>query len=469
MERVRVFAKPLQMCVLAAALGCTAAKRDSYPTLAHRSVDSSLSLNPPGNAQGDVKASTAPPSAVEPEHQLSLESALALAMSRSPSLAAFSWDIRSADAKRLQASLRPNPEFSIAVEDFLGTGDYANGRQAQTTLRLSQLIELGGKRTARMDVASVLRGRADADYHLKRVQVLSDVAEKFIATVADQQKLGLARESVQLAADSLAAARRRVQAGKASPMDESKARVELSRCRIIQEHAEHELTVSKRRLSATWGNTDPVFRTVTGALFARKPIPSYESLAARVTNSPEIARWATEERLREAEVRLADSKRVPDVEVQGGVRRLEGPREQGFVMQLSVPLPLFHRNQGDSADTRAIRDKTTAERAAVEVELRTVLYALYQELRHAVAQLDTLETDVLPETKRFLAFASEGFAQGKLSQIEMADARRTFVQVREEYIHAASVYHKNVLEIERLTGLPLEELPAGGTGRASDL
>lgn len=456
------------MCVLTAVLGCTATSRESYPTLAQSPVDSSSSLNAPGNAQSGVEASAAPPAAIEPDQRLSLEHALALAMSRSPNLAAYSWDIWSADAKRLQASLRPNPEFSVAVEDFLGTGDYANGRQAQTTLRLSQLIELGGKRTARMDVASMLRGRADADYHLKRVHVLSDVAEKFIGVVADQQKLELARESVKLAAESLVAVGRRVQAGKASPMDESKARVELSRSRIFEEHAAHELTVSKRRLSATWGNTEPVFQMVSGDLFARNPIPSYESLAARVTNSPEITRWATEERLREAEVRLADSKRVPDIEVQGGVRRLEGPREQGFVMQLSVPLPLFHRNQGDSADARAIREKTTAERAAVEIELRTVLYALYQELRHAVTQLDTLERDVLPETKRFLAFASGGFAQGKLSQIEMADARRTFVQVREDYIHAASVYHKNVLEIERLTGLPFDELPTGGAGRASD-
>lgn len=454
MNPVRIESNRLPLLLLIAIIGCAVAGRTSFQAFAE-------TPNEPEEGDASV-AVNAPEPVAEPHQRLTLEDALALALSRSPDLNVYSWDIRSADAKRLQSSLRPNPEFSVAVEDFLGTGVYSGGRQAQTTLRLSQLIELGGKRSARMDVAATFRRRAEADYHQKRVQVLSDVAEKFIHVVADQQELDLARDTVKLAADSLRAAERRVQAGKASAIEESKARVELSRSRVIEEHAEHELRAANRRLAATWGNTEPVFQTAVADLFVRKPIPPFETLAERVANSPEIVRWTTEERLREAEVRLADSKRVPDLEVQGGVRRLEGPREQGFVMQVSVPLPLFHRNQGDSADTRAIRDKTTAERAATEVRLRTVLYGLYQELQHSVTQLDILEREVLPEAKRSLALAREGFAQGKFSQIEMVDARRTFVEVRREFITAATAYHQNILEIERLTGLPLDESPTGG-------
>lgn len=458
MDPVRIASNRLPLYVLVALVGCAAPGRTSSRAVAEPPSD-------PEEAAAPAATANAPHPVAEPRLRLTLEDALALALSRSPDLAVYSWDVRSADAKRLQASLRPNPEFSVAVEDFLGTGVYSGGRQAQTTLRLSQLIELGGKRSARMDVAAMFRGRAEADYDLKRVEVLSDVAEKFLHVVADQQELDLARDTVKLAEDSLRAARRRVQAGKASAVEESKARVEVWRSRVTEEHAEHELKAASRRLAATWGSTEPVFQAAAADLFARKPLPPYESLADRIAGSPEIARWATEEKLREAEVRLADSKRVPDLDVQGGVRRLEGPREQGFVMQLSVPLPLFHRNQGESADTRAARGKTAAERAAAEVRLRTVLYGLYQELQHAVTQLDILEREVLPEAERSLALTREGFTQGTFSQIEMVDARRTFVAVRGEFISAAAAYHRNVLEIERLTGLPLDEPPAAGVGR----
>lgn len=412
-----------------------------------------------------VARTTDPELPPEPAGVLTLDQALALAVARSPDLAVFSWDIRSGDAKKLQAALRPNPEFSVAAEDFLGTGIYSGGRQAQTTLRLSQLIELGGKRSARLDVASEFRERAEAEYELKRVQVLADVTEKFIHVVADQHELRLSRDSVALAEDALRAARRRVRAGRASAMEESNARVALARGRVIEGHAEHELKVAKRRLAATWGSTEPAFGKATADLFARKPVPPYEQLADRIAGSPEIGRWVTEERLRAAEVRLADSKRVPDVEVQGGVRRLEGPREEGFVMQLSVPLPLFNRNQGESAETRALREKASAERGAAGVRLRTLVYGLYQELQHATTQLDILEREILPQAERSLAVAREGFAQGKLSQLELVAAQKTFVEVREEAIVAATAYHQNVLEIERLTGLPLDAPPAvGGAG-----
>ncbi len=456
MRLTRVNSQRLTLLALAAATGCAGPYRLSpEPPTAQLGVQRHREA-----AVEPRPASAAPTALLEPRRELALDQALALALARSPELAVFSWDLRSGDAKKLQASLRPNPEFSVAVEDFLGTGAFSGGRQAQTTLRLSQLIELGGKRSARMDVASMFRGRAEADYQLKRVQVLADVTEKFIHVVADQNELELARDSVKLAGDALRAAQRRVQAGKASAMEESRALVDQFRSHVIEEHVEHELRAAKRRLAATWGSTEPVFEVATADLFARNAIPTFEALADRVTTSPEIGRWVTEERLREAEVRLADSKRVPDLEVQGGMRRLEGPREQGFVMQLSVPLPVFNRYQGDSADARALREKTTAERQATEVRLRTVLYGLYQELQHALTQLDILERRVLPQAERTLAIAREGFAQGKFSQLDMVDARKTFVEVRLEFINAATAYHQTVLEIERLTGVPLHEPPS---------
>ncbi len=108
----------------------------------------------------------------EPTGVLTLREALALALTENPELAPFAWQARANEARILQAGLRHNPELGLQVEDIVGTGSFSGAREAQTTLQLSQVIELGGKRAARTEVASQGRGMAKSEYELKRVEVL---------------------------------------------------------------------------------------------------------------------------------------------------------------------------------------------------------------------------------------------------------------------------------------------------------
>jgi cobalt-zinc-cadmium efflux system outer membrane protein len=93
-----------------------------------------------------------------------LRQALALALLQNPELRAFAWDVRAAEARTLQAGLRPNPELGLEVENIAGTGVLQGGQSAETTLRLNQVIELGGKRARRLQVAAVERDLAAWDY-----------------------------------------------------------------------------------------------------------------------------------------------------------------------------------------------------------------------------------------------------------------------------------------------------------------
>jgi cobalt-zinc-cadmium efflux system outer membrane protein len=90
------------------------------------------------------------PSSFAMEKLLTLRQALALTLKQNPELAAFSWDVRSAEARVLQARLFPNPDFNTQTEDIAGTKQSSDLTRSQTTLQLSQLIELGGKRSARV-------------------------------------------------------------------------------------------------------------------------------------------------------------------------------------------------------------------------------------------------------------------------------------------------------------------------------
>ena len=393
----------------------------------------------------------------EPTGSLGLATACAAALAGSPTLEGFSWEIRAGEARLLQAGLRPNPTLAVTVEDVLGTGDFKEGREAQTTVQLSQVIELGGKRTARRGVASAARDLATRDYEVARVEVLANTAEKFIELLAAQRELALSQETTAMAEAILSTVRQRIRAGNASPLEEPKALVALARRRIDEEHAEHELAVTRRRLAATWGSTTPSFTEAVGNLFALPSLPSYDALGRRVTGSPEITRWISTERLRIAELTLAQARRTPNLTAGGGFRRLEGPDDEAFVFQLSMPLPLFDRKQGDVAEARARQTRTAAEKRTAEIRLTTVLYALHQELLHGQIALESLRATVVPQAQAALALSETGFRQGRFSHLDLLDAQRTLTEVKREQIETAASSQQLLLSIERLIGQPLHD------------
>src|SRR5882672_6297856 len=140
----------------------------------------------------------------EPTDVLTLPQTLALALLQNPELSAFAWEVRAAEARTLQAGLRPNPELGLDVENLAGTGAFRGGRSAETTLRLSQVIELGGKRSRRLRVAALERDLAAWDYETKRLEVLTAVAQTFVEVLRAQERLRAEEELVRLAAQVLA-------------------------------------------------------------------------------------------------------------------------------------------------------------------------------------------------------------------------------------------------------------------------
>jgi cobalt-zinc-cadmium efflux system outer membrane protein len=390
-----------------------------------------------------------------PASGLTLREAVSLALKQNPSLLAHGYAIKAAEASRAQAGVRPNPTLSLEVEDALGTGDYREFRNAQTTLQLSQLIELGGKRKARTQVADLMSERKRNEMELARVEVTAAVADRFIHVAGDEQEYALSRETTRLAEESLALAKRRVAAASASPIEEKRANILLAKARIAEEHAEHELLVARRKLAALWGATDVTFKETRADLFVRPALPTHEDLAARISRSPELARWANEKSVRDAEIKLADAKSRPDLTAGAGVRQFSGPDDVGFVFQFSLPLPFSDRQQGARAEARALSEKAEIERSATELKLRTTLFGVAQELMHASTELASLEKEMIPDAEAALKLAREGFQQARFSQLELLDAQRTLVELRLQRIQAAVTYHQFIIEIEKLLGEPL--------------
>jgi len=395
----------------------------------------------------------------EPNGILTLSQALSLALIRNPQLSAFSWKIREKEARSFQSGLLPNPKIDIEVENFGGSGELNSLDSADLTFQLSQLIELGGKRSKRKRISKLDWELSGWDYESKRLEIFSEVAKNYVDVLAAQERLTLVEELVSIAERVSDTVFERVKAGKVSPLEETKADVILATHRIKLERAKRTLQVSRKLLAATWGSTTtPNFQKVSGQLDVIKPIPSFDPLINRMSQNPNVMRWITEMEQHRAVLKLEDAVKISDFTLSGGVRHFSSTNDTAFVMGISFPLPIFDRNQGGFLEAKNRLAKADEERKVSEVQVLTTLEETYQALSTSFLEATALKNEVLPGAKSAFDAASEGFRQGKFSYLDVLDAQRTLFEVRDQYIETLTAYHKAVVEMERLIGERLDTI-----------
>lgn len=394
-------------------------------------------------------------SIAEPTGHLTLREALVLALKANPELAAFSREIRAREAAVLQARLFPNPELSVTAAN-LGNAVLKDFDGPQTTVSLSQLILLGGKRARGIEVAGLDRDLAAWDYETKRMDVFTRVAQAFVEVLRAQEGVALANDLMTLAERVVEAVSARVRAGKVSPVEETRARVALASVKIEQARAVRELEAARKRLGATWGSTTPRFKTARGKLDKVLPIPTLEGLIQRLVQNPDLARWATELAQRQVTIDLERSRAIPDLTVSLGVTQFTDSNDSALVAGVSIPLPVLNRNHGNIQAAHQRLTRAMEERRAAEVSVTTALNTVYQSLAAAHIEVTTLKTQLLPGAQSAFEAASQGYRLGKFGFLEVLDAQRTLFGAKAQYLRALSDYHKAVAEVERLIGEPVE-------------
>jgi outer membrane protein, heavy metal efflux system len=385
--------------------------------------------------------------ALEPTTPLTLHEALALALAGNPDLAVALREVEATQAAVLQGSARPNPELSTLIED-------TRSATRTTTIQISQPIELGGKRAARIDAAQRERDIATADLRTRRAELRAAVGAAFHAVLAAQERVQLSADSAELARRASDAAAKRVQAGKVSPVEETKARVAEAVARLEAAQAQSDLRSARQSLAATWGSAEPRFERAQAPDSGTElpPLPTADALARRVTASPALARAQVELERRRALTAVDRAKRVPDLTLSLGMKRdTEIGRSQAIV-GLAIPLPVFDTNRGGLLEALRREDKARDELAALHLRLRVEALLLRERLAAAHAEATLLRADVLPGAQSAFEAAVKGFELGKFDFLDVLDAQRTLFQARSQHLRALAEAQRAAAEIDRLLG-----------------
>lgn len=385
---------------------------------------------------------------------LTLDQAMARVLDTHPDLKLVGYAEQSLRAAAEGAAQRPAMNAGVLVENALGTGGASGFKNAQITLSLASVLERGGKREARQALAASRIDALGATREAKRLDLLAEVARRYLDVVAAQAEARIAAIDVEQRGRTVAAAAKRVQAG-ASPesarltAEAMRARAELDRAR-----GRREAEAAYRRLAVLWSDRNAAAAAVAGDPLQLPDVPGFDALASLLERSPDLQRFAGEERIREARLQLARSERTPDIEWQVGVRRLQDLSAWALVAGASIPLGASHRAQPDIRAAESEREALSLERESSDLTLYATLVQAYGQFVASKAEVEQSRDDLLPRLARAEAAAERAYRAGAISYLEWAQVQSDTTLARKQQLAAAIDAQRALIEIQRLTGEP---------------
>lgn len=385
---------------------------------------------------------------------LSLRAALQRALAANPRLTVAERDVGIASGQSAQARALPNPELSYEHDNAFGSGPYRGTRAAETTVQISQLVELFGKREARIAAGRAALDAAAMQRQAVRLEVLSETAIAFLSVLGAQTRIRILDEQVAALSQLTPLLKRRVEAGASSPAETGRAEVAADLVKADRARAGATLASARRELAILMGDTAPRFAAVTGRLEATGQPPPFNTVVAAIDANPQLARWTAIHAQRNAELMMARLKPYPDVRVSAGWRHYNETGDNAVRLGISVPLPLFDDNSGNIAAARENVGKVRAERAAGRATLIAVAGRAYDSVQGALRELAVLRGSAIPKARQAGEAIREGYAQGRFSLLEVLDAEATLAQARLREQEALQNFHVAVATIEGLIGNP---------------
>ncbi|MDD4018745.1 MAG: TolC family protein [Kiritimatiellae bacterium] len=378
---------------------------------------------------------------------------------RSPALKSGTYKTEAAGRRAKQAARPLNPRLGTEVENVGGSGAAQGFDAAETTVAVSQEIELGNKRWHRAAVAESEAAVSRAEQEVRLRALLFETRGAALAVQAAQEKVRLAEDALALVRETGSVATARVEAGKATVLETERARAETAKAEIELENLKAEQRNAVRDLALLWGETEPTFDAVTGTFDAGpSALPPLDALILKAASNPELLAAEAQARTYEARVGAERSARMPNLEVSAGVRRFEEGGDFGFVAGAGLELPFYTRNmdgvRAAEADAEAARLETVAARLKMEGHIRK----LYARLDTLAAKNNRLKKSVLPAAERALGFVKESHRQGKAGYLDVLEARRALVDARLQIIETVAEYQGRLIELNRLTDTLSETL-----------
>jgi cobalt-zinc-cadmium efflux system outer membrane protein len=353
-----------------------------------------------------------------------------------------------AEAGLLIAGQRPNPDFITA---YTRSAPRLNNS-------VSQLLELGGKRARRIEVArNELRlTELDVDAALRALR--HDVRAAYFSLSLARNTLALGQQAVEQARELADIARARFEAGDIAQFEVLQADLAVDRATNDLARLQNAERIARAVLSQLLNRPPEAPLDLRDTLFIRTVAISTSDLISRsLTQNVELRAAEQQIATEESRLRLARAQRVPDLTLEPGVEGIDSsiPHNWAFKMQVTVPLPIFNRGRGEIQKSSALLEQLRAERDATRQRISSEIGRAALNLESARKQVEFYETKLLPEAERVRQLANEAYRIGQTSLLSVIEATRNAREVRQAYLQALSDYQSALADLEQAAGVRL--------------
>ncbi len=348
-----------------------------------------------------------------------------------------------ADAAQITARLRPNPVFSFSADhlDWLGThfDETNNGGPPEIAWRVDVPLERGGKRDARMAVASVARSAAEAELADAVRSLRQDVTLACIDVLAAKATRALVADNLRTFEELTRVNSARAAAGSIAPFEATRSQVAMLQFRSTVVRADLDLAAATARLRTLIGRgvLDPI--DVTGDLAGRRIAVDPGRLQdVALASRPDLQALQFTEARTTADLRLQEAIGKIDYTVGAEYRRQQGVagKSNSIGLFFSAPLPFSNRNQGEIARATAERRQASQQIAARQAQVRADVQTAAHEYAAMTDLVNAIERDLLQPATSARDISSYTYRAGGSSLLELLDAQRAFNDTMQSYLDA---------------------------------
>jgi cobalt-zinc-cadmium efflux system outer membrane protein len=383
---------------------------------------------------------------------VTLEQVQKIAADSNPTLRQAEAEIRATKARQQQAGLYPNPTVGYTGDEIRG-GSVGGGKQG---FFLQQAVVTGGKLGLSREVFGKEVKLAEIEAEEQKIRVQSAVKMAFLRVLAAQELLETRRDLAKIAQDAAETQRRLMNTGQTDESEVLGAEVEAQRMRMAARMQENTLREEWRSLAAVIGQPELPLATVAGNLETDWPELNEDQAVETIAKESPAVRIADAAEARAQSV-LARAKRepVPDVLIRGGLEYNNEtlgsvPWAKGWegIAELAVQIPLFNRNQGNTAAARADIDRAGQEKTRIALTLRERAATAVDQYANARLMAVEYRDEMLPRAKRAYSLMVDKYGQMLASYPRVLDTQRKLYELQIEYISALESVWTNGIALQ---------------------
>lgn len=385
--------------------------------------------------------------------RLTLPMAEELFLKKNLTLIAARYRLTTSEADLVAAKLLPNPQLSLNASFVNVLAKPVDYSAAQTTYRIDQLIELGGKRGKRIDVASHAVESAKADFQNTLFQLISDVKEGFLETAFAERLYLLADSSYQIFKKSVEVAQVRLKTG-----DIGEA--ELKKLELAQLDYQENLSAARQNLTEARSklrqmlNLPPALPLKISYDF--KPaltLPDKDTLTAVALSSrADLASLRERTLMQQNRIDLAHANAIPDITFGVELDRQGPDFKNTFGGGIGIAIPIFSRNQDEIQRAEAESQAAEADQKAKENSIANDVNAAYEKYRDSWSIVQSFSSSTLDYAEEVRAMEVKSYNAGNISLIDFLETERIYNDAAHSYYDAIQKFLDNQIELERIVG-----------------